>query len=66
MTVTSMRVITILMYLALAAIIGTVILTATSSGRIDWDESALVLIPLAALFLVLGFLRRRAADRTSA
>jgi hypothetical protein len=54
-----MRVVTVLMYVALAAILITVVLTATSSGRIDWDESALILIPLGVLFLVLAFLRRR-------
>jgi uncharacterized membrane protein len=58
-----MRAVTVLMYLALGAILVTVIMTATSSGRIDWDESAVILIPLAVLVVVLAFVRGRSASR---
>jgi len=61
-----MRVITIAMYVVVAAIAATVLLTVTSSGRMGWDESALALVPLGVLFLVLRVLRQRAANREGA
>jgi hypothetical protein len=47
-------------------IAATVVLTVTSSGRIGWDESAVVLIPLAILFLVLRNRRQRASSEAGA
>ena len=54
-----MKALTILMYLAIAAIVVTVVLTATSGGMIDWDESMVALVPLTLLAGVLSYLRRR-------
>lgn len=54
-----MKALTLAMYLALSAIVVTIILTATSGGRIGWDESVLALVPLGALVGVLAYVRRR-------
>ena len=56
----AMKLLPIASWLTLAALAGTIALTATSNGRIGWDESAPILLGLGVLYLALLAARARA------